>query len=346
MDQGLAAPSAVEALRAVTDRYRMQVSAYYLGLIDPEDPHCPIRKQALPDAAELLHTPGEDADPIGDAPHRVAGILIHRYPDRALLWPTLRCPMYCRYCFRKVALNAEDIKLRQALDGALAYLREHPEIHEIILSGGDPLLLPDDRLEMVLAGLRSVPSIRRIRIHTRVPVTLPMRITPGLVATLRDHGPLYLVAHFNHPRELTEEATAGLSALADAGVVLLNQSVLLRGVNDQVSVLRDLFEGLVDRRVRPYYLHHPDLTVGTQHFRVSLDEGLALSRALRGQISGLAQPMYVIDIPGGRGKVPVDSDAVRRGDRPGEWWMRSPLGGTHRYVDLAAGESAPAGPPR
>lgn len=334
--RGLVSPADAPALVAVVERYQMLVSDYYLGLIDPDDPHCPIRKQALPDAAELVEAPLERADPIGDGAHGRAGILVHRYPDRALLFPTFRCPMFCRYCFRKVALNDEPIRLRQQLDAALDYLAAHPEIEEVILSGGDPLMLPDDRLAALLARLRAV-GVRRVRIHTRFPVTLPMRVDRALARTLAAAGPVYVVSHFNHPRELTPQSRAALAALVDAGVVVLNQAVLLRGVNADPAVLAALFSGLLDSRVRPYYLHHPDLTVGTGHFRVSIDEGLAITAALRGRLTGLAWPTYVLDIPGGGGKVPVDSRWVQRLE-PGVWRLTSPIdGAVTRYVD-------PAGP--
>lgn len=338
--RGLVAAEDEAALTRVVERYQMLVSDYYLGLIDRDDPHCPIRKQALPDLAELHIRPDERMDPIGDGPHRQAGILVHRYPDRALLFPTFRCPMFCRYCFRKVALNESPIRLRQQLDGAIDYLHQHPAISEVILSGGDPLMLSDARLERLLQRLRAVPSIRRIRIHTRFPVTLPMRVGDRLAAILGAARPLYLVTHFNHPRELTAEARAAIERLTGAGVTVLNQAVLLRGVNADADTLETLFEGLLDWQVRPYYLHHPDLTVGTSHFRVSIDEGLALMRDLRGRRSGLMWPTYVIDIPGGRGKVPLDSGYVRRGEAPGEWVFESPIDGArHRYVDPAVRSS-------
>jgi lysine 2,3-aminomutase len=333
--RGLVTPADAPALRAVAERFELLVSDYYLSLIDPRDPACPIRKQALPDAAELLVAPGERADPIGDAAHTPTRLLVHRYPDRALLFPTFRCPMYCRYCFRKVALNDEPVRLRRDLDAALAYLRAHPAIREVILSGGDPLMLSDARLGELLGALRSIPSVRRLRIHTRFPVTLPMRVDASLAALLAAHRPLYVVTHFNHPRELTDEARRACGALVDAGVTVLNQAVLLDGVNADPDVLAALFTGLLEWQVRPYYLHHPDLTVGTSQFRVSLERGLAITRALRGRLTGLAWPTYVIDIPGGGGKVPVDSDFVRRGDRPGHWILKSPLGGEHAYVDPA-----------
>lgn len=335
--RGLVSAADAPALRLVVERYEMLVSDYYLSLIDANDPECPIRKQALPDVAELVERAGERRDPIGDTAHGQAGILVHRYPDRALLFPTFRCPMFCRYCFRKVALNDEPIRLRQRLDEALDYLAAHPAIAEVILSGGDPLMLSDERLAELLGRLRAIQSVRRIRIHTRFPVTLPMRVGASLARILGEARPLYVVTHFNHPRELTVESSAALAHLVGAGVTVLNQSVLLRGVNADGAVLGALFEGLLDRQVRPYYLHHPDLTVGTQHFRVSIDEGLRIVAGLRGRLTGLAWPTYVIDIPGGGGKVPLDSHAVRRdATAPGVWWLTSPIdGAVTRYVDPA-----------
>ncbi|MCB9525557.1 MAG: KamA family radical SAM protein [Myxococcales bacterium] len=335
--RGLVQPDQAAALGAVVDRYQLLVSDYYLGLIDPDDPDCPIRRQALPDVAELVDRAGERADPIGDAAHAPTPILVRRYPDRALLFPTFRCPMFCRYCFRKVALNERPIRLRQELDRAVTWLAGEPAIHEVILTGGDPLMLSDERLDEVLTALRTVPHLRRLRIHTRFPVTLPMRITPALAERLAAHRPLYLVTHFNHPRELTPQAREAVRLLVDAGVTVLEQAVLLKGVNADAGVLAELFETLVDWQVRPYYLHHPDLTVGTQHLRVSLDEGLALVQQLRGRLTGLAWPTYVLDIPGGLGKVPVDSGYVQR-EAPGVWRLQSPLSPKAvRYVD-------PAGP--
>lgn len=339
--RGLVTAADAPALRAVVERYRLLVSDYYLGLIDRDDPACPIRKQALPAVAELSELPGERPDPIGDGAHGRAEVLVHRYPDRALLFPTFRCPMFCRYCFRKVALNDEPIRLRQALDGALDYLARHPQIREVILSGGDPLMLSDARLGELLDRLRAI-GINRIRIHTRFPVTLPMRVDSALARRLAAARPLYVVTHFNHPRELTAESATALRHLVDAGVTVLNQAVLLRGVNDTPEVLAALFEGLLDHQVRPYYLHHPDLTVGTGHFRVSIDEGLAISAALRGRLTGLAWPTYVLDIPGGGGKVPVDSHWVQPLE-PGLWRLQSPIDGAiTRYRDLAHHDSAPA----
>lgn len=336
VQRGLVSTVDAPALRAVSDRYEMLVSAYYLGLIDPDDPDCPIRKQALPDLAELDTRGDERPDPIGDKAHAPTEILVRRYPDRALLFPTYRCPMFCRYCFRKVALNAEPIRLHHALPAALDWLRANPAVREVILSGGDPLMLSTRRLAELIGGLRAIPSVTRVRIHSRMPVTLPMRIDDALVETLGGPEAVFLIAHFNHPRELTPEARAAIRRLRAAGVMVLNQAVLLAGVNDAVDTLAALFRGLVDWGVLPYYLHHPDMTPGTQHFRVSLDRGRAMVRALRGHLTGLAQPTYVIEIPGGGGKVPVDSSFCAQVE-PGVWRLTSPLdGSTTLYRDPAA----------
>ncbi len=339
--RGLVQLEDAPALRPVTGRYQLLVSDYYLSLIDPDDPDDPIRKQALPDAAELRESLLERTDPIGDEAHGVGEVLVRRYPDRALLFLTLRCPMYCRYCFRKVALNdREPVRLHQQLEAALDWLGAHPEVTEVILSGGDPLMLSNERLDGLLERLRGLGTLRRIRIHTRFPVTDPERVDDTLAHSLGRHRPLFVVAHFNHPRELTDQARWAVARLVDAGVSVLNQAVLLRGVNDAPDTLAALFGGLLDWQVRPYYLHHPDLTVGTSHFRVSIDRGLSISRALRGRLTGLAWPTYVLDIPGGGGKVPIDSGYVCPVG-PGRWRLTSPLdGSTHDYVDPAH-EGAP-----
>jgi lysine 2,3-aminomutase len=325
----------VPDLEAVTARYRMLVGDEYLALIDPAEPDDPIRKQALPDVAELLDAPGELRDPIGDRAHEVAPNLVHRYPDRVLFFPTFLCPMYCRYCFRKVALNEAPVRLDRVLPAAVEYVSTHPEVREVILSGGDPLMLSDDRLAEVLGAFRTIPSVERLRLHTRVPVTRPSRVTAALAGRLAGFRPLYVVTHYNHPRELSPAARAAVSALVDAGLTVLNQAVLLRGVNDDVETLAALFSGLLRWQVRPYYLHHPDMTVGTAHFRVPISRGLALVRALRGRLTGLAWPTYVLDIPGGGGKVPVDSDFVRPTARDGVYSLHGPLGGRWTYVDPA-----------
>ena len=335
--RGLIAPEAAAALGEVVERFELLVPDHYLRLIDRDDPACPIRLQAIPDLAELRTHRLEVDDPIGDGPHTRTPILVHRYPDRVLLFPTLRCPMMCRHCFRKVRLNdAEPVSLRSDLPEAIAWLREHPAVREVILSGGDPLMLSDRRLDEVLTAVRSVPTVRLLRLHTRALAALPQRFDGGLAAVLRRHRPVALVAHVNHARELTPEADRALEDLADAGVPVLSQTVLLRGVNDDSEALEGLLRGLWERGVRPYYLHHPDLVVGTGHLRVSIDRGLALVRGLRGRLPGPAIPTYVIDIPGGLGKVPLDGDRARPAG-PGRWRLHSPFGPVVDYEDPAAG---------
>ena len=325
-------------LGTVTRRYETLIPPYYLSLIDRDDPACPIRKQAIPSLYELEHLPGEETDPIGDRAHAPTEILVHRYPDRVLLFPTYRCPMFCRYCFRKDTLNGSSIKLHQALPESLAYLKAHPEIEEVILSGGDPLILSTARLSELLKAIISV-GIQRLRLHSRFPVTLPQRVDSSLcdaLASITAEIPLTLVTHFNHPKEITPESTKAVALLKRAGVTVLNQSVLLAGINDEVSTLKSLCRSLLNLGVLPYYLHHPDLTAGTQHFRVTIERGLALSRALRGGLSGLGIPTYVIDLPGGGGKVPLDSQFVQSTAHPGQWKLESPLTGeVTLYRDLA-----------
>lgn len=333
--RGLIRPEQLESLAPVAARFEVLVSDHYLRLVDPADPACPIRLQAVPDLAELASHPADLTDPIGDGEHAQTPILVHRYRDRVLLFPTLRCPMMCRHCFRKVRLNdGEPVSLRADLPDAIAYLRAHPEVREVILSGGDPLMLADRRLDELLAALRAVPTVKMLRLHTRALAALPQRFGEELGAVLRRHRPVILVAHVNHARELTPESDEALEVLAMAGVPVLAQTVLLRGVNDRPAVLEALLRGLYERGVRPYYLHHPDLVVGTSHLRVSIDAGLELMRSLRGRLSGAAIPTYVIDIPGGRGKIPLDSGFAQRVG-PGRWRLQSPLGGVVDYDDPA-----------
>ena len=323
---GLINEEQARQLEVLASQFKVRVSRYYLSLIDWTDPGCPIRRQAIPTLGELESMPVEMPDPTGDQRFRATPLLIHRYPDRVLLTPTLNCPMYCRYCFRKVGLNEKAPSFAKHWKQTLSYLSDHPQIEEVILSGGDPLLLPNRQLFEILSELRQQPNLKRIRIHSRVPVTLPSRVTSALCEIFREHEPILLVTHFNHPRELTDFAKEKLRQLRAAGVVLSNQSVLLKGVNDCPKTLRDLCVSLLTEGAIPHYVHHPDLTIGTHHFRISLDEGLQIYQTLRGTTSGLAIPTYVMEIPGGGGKVVVDgADVVRRSE--GVWCLRSPMNG-------------------
>jgi lysine 2,3-aminomutase len=296
-------------LQAVARRYPLRITPYYLDLL--EGPGDPLWRQCVPDPAEL-EIDDLLSDPLSEAHLSPVPGLIHRYPDRALLLTTATCAVYCRFCTRKRSIGCGVGSLVPDFSAALAYIGRTPALREVILSGGDPLLLDDERLDDLLGRLRAIPHVETIRIHSRVPVVLPERITARLCRLLQRHHPLYLNTHFNHPRELTPAAGEACQRLADAGIPLGNQSVLLRGVNDDAGTLRSLFRGLLRLRVRPYYLHHSDLVAGTAHLRTTIETGLSLVAALRNTLPGMAIPQYVIDLPGGRGKVPLLPDAIEQ----------------------------------
>ncbi|MBV8683018.1 MAG: lysine-2,3-aminomutase-like protein [Caulobacteraceae bacterium] len=305
---GLVAPERLADLEAVAARYAVAVTPTSADLIDPSDPGDPIGLQFLPHAAELLTAADEVADPIGDLAKSPVEGIVHRYPDRVLLTPTLVCATYCRFCFRRerVGPGRGGSLTAAQLDAALAYIAERTEIWEVILTGGDPLVLSARRLSALMSRLGKIDHVKVVRIHTRVPAVAPERITPALISALRRSGKaVYVGLHANHPRELTPEVRAACARMIDAGIPMLSQSVLLRGVNDDPQVLAELMRAFVETRIRPYYLHHGDAAPGTSHLRLGLAEGQALVRSLRGRISGLAQPTFVLDIPGGHGKVPV-----------------------------------------
>ena len=305
---GLVAANAVDALEAVAARYAIAVTPAVAALIDPADPLDPIGLQYLPSPEELVSAPGEQADPIGDQIHAPVKGIVHRYPDRLLLTATYACAVYCRFCFRRevVGPGGAGGLTPAELDGALAYIAGHPEVWEVILTGGDPLVLSPRRIADLVRRIGDIPHVKILRVHTRLPVADPEKVSEALVEALSGSRLTLAVGiHVNHARELTPAADAALARLAGAGALLLSQTVLLRGVNDRVEVLGDLMRALVERGVRPYYLHHPDPAPGTARFRVSLAEGQALVRGLRGRYSGLCQPTYVLDIPGGFGKVPA-----------------------------------------
>jgi lysine 2,3-aminomutase len=287
------------------------ITPYYFSLIDPNDPSCPIRRQVVPRIEELEQVPGDLADPLGEAEHEVAPNLVQRYPDRALLFATDRCAVYCRFCTRSRLVGAGGgARSLERLEPAFEYLRAHPEVSDVIISGGDPLVMASERLVRLVAAVRSIPSVQTIRLATRVPVVLPQRVTDELVQALRPHHPIWVMTHFNHPRELTREAGEALERLADGGFPVMNHSVLLRGVNDDADVLAALFRGLVRRRVRPYYLLQADPVRGTGHLRTPLSVGIDIMARLQGRLSGIALPKLIVDTPGGLGKVPVGPDYV------------------------------------
>jgi lysine 2,3-aminomutase len=301
---GLAAPADAAALRAVEARYAIAVPPALRALIEHADD--PIARQVIPHPDELITAPHEAADPIADEALSPVPGIVHRYADRLLLKPLLVCPIYCRFCFRREQVGPDGGLLTQAqLDTALDYIRARPEIREVILTGGDPLMLAPRRLAALLGALDAMPQLDQIRIHSRVPVADPLLVTPELLAALRTEKPLYMAVHANHAREFSAEAVTALRGLAGTGAVLLGQSVLLRGVNDSAAALENLFRAMLRNRIKPYYLHQLDPAPGTARFHVPIAEGQALLAALRGRVTGLAWPAYVLDIPGGHGKVPV-----------------------------------------
>jgi lysine 2,3-aminomutase len=325
---GLIDPDRIVALEPVSSRYAVAVTPAISALIDPTDPHDPIARQFLPSEAELDTRPEELADPIGDEAHSPAPGIVHRYPDRVLLKLTHLCATYCRFCFRRETVGPGAAKALDgpALDAAFAYIESRPEIWEVILTGGDPLVLSPRRLHDAMQRLARIDHVRIVRLHTRLPAVDPAAVTPDLIEALACPGKtVYVALHANHPRELTAECRAACARLIDAGMVMVSQTVLLKGVNDDVETLGGLMRAFVETRIKPYYLHHPDLAPGTAHLRLSIEEGQALMRALRGRWSGLCQPLYVLDIPGGHGKVPVGPDYLHDGE------VDDPNGGRHRY---------------
>jgi len=304
-------------IQDVAKKYAVAVSPAIRSLIDPADPADPIARQFLPDIAELTVTAEELADPIADEAHTPVKGIVHRHPDRVLLKAVASCPVYCRFCFRRETVGPGKPNALSPADlaGALAYIRSHPEIWEVILTGGDPFILSPRRMAQITHALAGTGHVKIVRWHTRVPVVEPDWITGELAASLIAPGVTSWVAiHANHPRELTGAARRAVSKLAQAGVALVSQTVLLKGVNDKVETLSELMRSFVEVGIKPYYLHHPDLARGTSHFRMGIEEGLALMRELRARMSGLAQPTYVLDLPGGHGKVVLDSANVEKTD--------------------------------
>jgi lysine 2,3-aminomutase len=317
------------ALAAVAARYAVAITPAMADLIDPTDPHDPIARQFVPDARELARDPLERDDPIGDGAFSPVAGIVHRYPDRVLLKVVNVCAVYCRFCFRREMVGPGRGGLSgKALAAALDYVSAHRQIWEVILSGGDPLILSARRLKELVRQLAAIPHVKVIRVHTRVPAVAPERITAALVHALRaQNKATFVVLHVNHPRELTKGARAACARLVDAGIPMLSQSVLLRGVNDDVETLGALMRALVECRIKPYYLHHADLAPGTAHFRTTIAAGQGLMRGLRGRYSGLCQPTYVLDIPGGHGKSPIGPNYL--GDDDGT--IEDFHGRRHRY---------------
>jgi len=319
-----------QPLEEVAAQYPMRVNPYYLGLIKEVDD--PIWRQAVPSEQEV-HDSVCYADPLEEENQSPVPNLVHRYPDRALFLVCSECAMYCRFCTRKRKVGGESMLVnRDTIESGLGYLSEHVEIRDVIVSGGDPLLLSDEKLDWILTRLRAIPHIEIIRIGSRIPVVLPQRITMGLIRVLRKHQPIYLNTHFNHPDEITETSAKACTRLADAGIPLGNQTVLLRGVNDDPTVMKRLMQRLLTIRVRPYYIYQADMVQGTDHFRTSVEEGIEIIRALRGHTSGLGVPAYVIDAPGGGGKIPILPDYLQ--SLGTEVVLKNYLGETYTYVNV------------
>ena len=329
-------PERTSALAPVAARYAVALPPALAELIDRSDPHDPIARQFIPDLAELEPRREELSDPIGDEAHSPVEGIVHRYPDRVLLKLTNVCAVYCQFCFRRetVGPGKPGALSRPALAQALDYIRNHPQIWEVILTGGDPLVVSARRLREVTKALGNIAHVKVVRIHTRMPVAEPERITKDAVRAMKASGKAtYVAVHVNHPRELTAQARLAIAGMADAGLVLLGQSVLLAGVNDTPEVLEQLMRALVECRIKPYYLHHGDLAPGTAHLRTDIDTGQTLMRSLRGRSSGLCQPAYVLDIPGGHGKSPIGPQYITRAGENGSahYVVEDYNGCRHRY---------------
>ncbi len=330
-------PDEREGLVATRGLFRFALSPYYALLADRGDPACPMRRQMVPTADEARLRPGERADPLGEEEREVVPNLIHRYPDRVLLLATDRCPVYCRFCTRRrIVGRVERQAPRALLAEAFSYIREHREIREVIVSGGDALMLADSQLDFVLRELRTAPHVDILRIATRMPVTCPMRVTEPLADILARYHPVYVMTHFNHPRECTVAAGRAVDLLLSRGIPVWNQSVLLRGVNDRLETIAELNRLLVAMRAVPYYLHQCDLAVGIEHFRTPLDVGIQILDGLRGHVSGLMVPKLCVDVPGGLGKVTVQPDWVvgREGEKT---FLRTYGGEIGVYLDPSEG---------
>jgi lysine 2,3-aminomutase len=336
-------PEEHEGTLLANHKLALAITPYFFNLIDGSDENCPIRRQVVPRLDETFTAPWEMSDPCQEDSHSPVPGLVHRYPDRVLFLVTDRCAAYCRYCTRsRLVSNASGYDFHPAFDRQIDYIREHPAIRDVLLSGGDPLLLSDEKLEFLLSRLRAIPHLEFLRIGTRIPIFLPQRVTPGLCAMLRKYHPLFLSVHSNHPRELTTESRQALERLADAGIPLGNQSVLLRQVNDDPVVMRALMQKLLLCRVKPYYIYQCDLISGSAHLRSTVRQGLEIMESLRGHTTGYAVPQYVIDAPGGGGKVPVNPDYVLSRET-GRVIMRNFEGKIFEYPEDAAG--APLSPP-
>ncbi len=337
-------PEETEGITAGTAVFRLSITPFYASLMDPDDPRCPVRLQAVPRVQELELSPFDMEDPLGEHADSPVPLITHRYPDRVLFLITDQCPLYCRHCTRRWFTARENrARSRAELDAAIDYVRRTPQVRDVLLSGGDALNVGDERLEYVLSRLREIPHVEIVRIGSRVPVVNPMRVTPELCAMLRKYHPVWLNTHFNHPKELTPETRRACEMLVDAGVPLGNQTVLLRGINDCPVIMRELVHKLVLARVRPYYLYQCDMSRGLEHFRTPVARGIEIIESLRGHTSGYAVPTYVVDAPGGGGKIPLGpSYLVSQGE--GKVVLRNFEGGLFVYHEPRP-RPGPAEPP-
>ncbi|WP_271574482.1 lysine-2,3-aminomutase-like protein [Bradyrhizobium sp. CCBAU 11361] len=336
LQHGLTSQESALGLVEVVDKFPVRITSEMRRASNANDPNDPISRQFIPTANELRVRNEERGDPIGDGAFTKLKGVVHRYPDRILLLPTQTCQVYCRFCFRreKVGRGGESLRTEE-LAAALEYIRETTEAWEVIVSGGDPFLIGDRRLQEILESLDAIEHVEVIRFHTRIPVVEPARITEKLLDLLsRRRCAIYIVLHINHPNELTKGAKDACAALADRGIPLLSQSVLLKGVNDSAEVLSALMRALICNRIKPYYLHHLDVAQGTDHFRVSIADGQEIVRTMRGRVSGICQPLYVLDVPGGYGKVPIGPSYISKLGED-EYRIQDYKGGTHGYRDLA-----------
>lgn len=304
-------PDEIEGIKHSKGRLALAVTPYFLSLMDPVNPNCPIRRQAIPTKEELHLSKNDMLDPCGEDKDSPVPGLVHRYPDRVLLLVTDQCAVYCRYCTRRRLVGTSERSITQGnFEEVLKYLKTHKKVRDVLLSGGDPLLLENERLEEILSRLRAIPHIEILRIGTRVPVTLPQRVTAGLLKMLKKYHPLMMSIHFSHPREITDTVRKACNDLADSGIPLGSQTVLLKGINDKPQIMKKLMHELLKIRVRPYYIYQCDLAMGTEHFRTSIATGVQIIEKLRGHTTGYAVPTFVVDAPGGGGKIPVEPDYV------------------------------------
>ncbi len=320
------------------DKLALAITPYFFNLIDPNDPDDPVRRQVVPHAGEMQTAPEELLDPVGEETTKPVDGIVHRYPDRVLFLVTDRCAAYCRYCTRsRLVSNAQDYNFHPEFESGLEYIRTHPEIRDVLLSGGDPLLLSDNKLDYLLGELRKIPHLEFIRIGSRIPVFLPQRITPALCEIFKKHGPIWLSIHVNHPNECSHELRAACERLSFAGVPIGNQSVLLKHVNDEAEIMKSLIHRLLMMRVRPYYLYQCDLITGSAHLRADARKGIEIIRALRGHTTGYAIPQFVIDAPGGGGKIPINPEYVKEVTAT-EIIMHNFQGQEYRYPLINAAE--------